>query len=274
MGAEDYGLRRETENAPAVATVSGPAALSVRAYVDETGDRGASAKSSPFFALAAVVVSDEHDADLRMAVRSCRTNLGVPAGKPLHWQEHVKKFSRRQFVTSQLAKVPGLTVNYVVFEKAAIPTQSSLRDDQVIFYNYAAGILLERILLTARDWPGGSREAMIRYGHVRGFDHVETERYFDLKRARGGWVPWHLQHGRVRFMSTERLDGLQAADQYAGMLNAAIRPNEFDQYEPQHLLSIRHQLHRVGGQTWGYGFKVMALPDTMTSYPWWPAEGL
>ena len=64
------------------------------------------------------------------------------------------------------------------------------------------------------------------------------------------------------------------ADQYAGMLNAAIRPNEFDQYEPQHLLSIRHQLRRVGGQAWGYGFKVMALPDTMTSYPWWPSEGL
>ncbi|MCA1673205.1 MAG: hypothetical protein LC799_13745 [Actinobacteria bacterium] len=72
----------------------------------------------------------------------------------------------------------------------------------------------------------------------------------------------------------ERLDGLQAADQYAGILSAAIRPNEFDQYEPHHLLNIRHQLRRVGGQTWGYGFKVMALLGTMNSYPWWPSEGL
>lgn len=75
-------------------------------------------------------------------------------------------------------------------------------------------------------------------------------------------------------MSMERLDGLQAADQYAGMLSAAIRPNEFNQYEPHHLLNIRHQLRQVRGRTWGYGFKVMALPGTMDSYPWWPSEGL
>jgi hypothetical protein len=246
----------------------------VRAYVDETGDRGTSAKSSPFFAFAAVVVGEEHDDDLRAAVRTCHTKLGVPPEKPLHWNEHVKKFSRRQYVTSILAGVPDVSVNYVIFEKAAIPTQSSLRDDQVIFYNYAAGILLERILLTAKDWHGGPRKAVIRYSHVRGFDHLESERYFDLKRERGGWVPYHLQHGRVRFMSADRLDGLQAADQYAGMLSVAIRPNEFDQFEPQHLLSIRHQLRRVQGQTWGYGFKVMALPETMTSLPWWPTDGL
>src|SRR5882757_9960575 len=72
----------------------------VRAYVDETGDRG----------------------------------------KPLHWAEHVKRFPRRQFVASQLAAVPGVVVNYVVFEKAAIPLQAVMRSDQVLFYNYVAGL--------------------------------------------------------------------------------------------------------------------------------------
>jgi hypothetical protein len=73
----------------------------LRAYVDETGDRGTSGKSSPFFAFAALLVADEDEPPLRAAVSKLRRDLGVPVGKPLHWKDHVKTFPRRQHVTTR-----------------------------------------------------------------------------------------------------------------------------------------------------------------------------
>jgi hypothetical protein len=62
----------------------------LRAYVDETGDRGHTAASSPFFAFAAVLVADEADPGLRAVMSQLRRDLTVPPGKALHWKEHVK----------------------------------------------------------------------------------------------------------------------------------------------------------------------------------------
>ena len=247
----------------------------VRAYIDETGDRGVSAKSSRYFAMVAIMVADEDDPSLRSAIQICRNKLAVPPGKPLHWADHVKRFPRRQFVTGQLAAVPGVVLNYVIFEKAAIPLQASLRSDQVVFYNYVAGLVLERILLTARERPGGARDVVVNYGHVRGFPHQETVTYFEKKRsATASRLPWELLRGKPRFLGMGQFDGLQAADQYAGMLRAALEPDEFGGFEHHHLMAVRHQIRRVDGLCWGYGFKVMALPGTMAYYPWWPVGGL
>jgi hypothetical protein len=62
----------------------------LRVYVDETGDRGSSRRSSPYFAFAAVLVADEDEALLRTAVSTLRRDFKVPNGKPLHWNEHVR----------------------------------------------------------------------------------------------------------------------------------------------------------------------------------------
>jgi hypothetical protein len=248
----------------------------LRAYVDETGDRGITARSSRYFAMAGLTVADEDEHLIRDVVQRCRDVLKVPAGGALHWQDHVKKYSRRQYVTSQPAAVPGLVVNYVIFDKASIPAASQPRSDHVVFYNYVAGIMLERLLLTARGRDGGPRSLITRYGHVRGFDHAETLRYFQQKRKQGRpRVPWHLLHGEIKFVDTGSYDGLQAADQYAEMLNVALSEDEFGGYEHHHLLAIRHQIRRrSSGDAWGYGFKVMATGNHMDRYPWWPQSGI
>jgi len=109
------------------------------------------------------------------------------------------------------------------------------------------------------------------FGHVRGFDHSDSLQYFE-RRQRGadGWLPWHLLEDQPRFLTMGSRDGLQAADQYAGMLNVALHAGEFGRYEHQHLMAVRHQVRRSGrGQAWGYGFKVMAQPGVMDTYPWW-----
>jgi hypothetical protein len=248
----------------------------LRAYVDETGDRGHTGGSSPFFAFAAVVVADEDEPGLRAAMSQLRRDFKVPAGKALHWKDHVKTYTRRQHASRVLAQVPGLVIIYVVVEKAAIPVGSGIYGDHVLFYNFAACLTMERLLLAARDWPAGTRDVIVRFGHVRGFDHSRTTRYFNLKCTTDAWIPWSRLHGVVHFDDQAKWDGLQAADQYAGMLNAAIRTDEFGGYEESHLLRIRHQLRRSspGGKAWGYGFKVLGNTATFTSLPWWPSAGL
>lgn len=251
-----------------------PAPL-LRAYVDETGDRGHSAKSSPFFAFAAVLIADEDEPHLRATMSQLRRDLKTPPGKALHWNEHVKSYGRRQHVSSQLAAVPRLMVIYVIVEKTAIPASSGMYSDHVLFYNYAACMITERVLLAARDWPGGRRHAAIRFGHVRGFDHSTTTSYFTLKASKPGWIPWDLLDGQVKFSDQAQWDGLQAADQYAGILNVAVTADQFGGYEEAHLLRVRYQVRRsAAGVSRGYGFKVLGNEATFTSLPWWPQEGL
>ena len=245
----------------------------VRAYVDETGDRGLSVRASRYFGMVAVVIADEDDAGLRRAVAHCRHRLSVPTSKPLHWTEHVKRFPRRQFVATQLAAVPGVVLNLVLVEKAAVGLLNPAISDQVAFYNSVAGLVLEQVLHTADEWPGGRRDVVVTFGHVRGFRHEETLAWFEKLRVRAAdRSPWELLRGRPGFLGPGQLDGLQAADQYAGMLRAALEPDEFGGFEAHHLLTVRHQIRC--SDDWPGGFEAVALPGTLEAYPWWPRNGL
>ncbi|RSS53244.1 DUF3800 domain-containing protein [Streptomyces sp. WAC01280] len=248
----------------------------VRAYVDETGDRGVSATASPYFAFAALLIADEQEGQMRAAMSQLRRDLKVPPGKALHWKDHVKVHPRRQYVASTLAQLPNVKIVYVVVEKAAIPAHAGMRRDQVLFYNFAAGITLERLLLAAKNWEGGSRDLVVKFGHVRGFDHRTTCDYFKIKPQNNpGYIPWGLLRGQPTFEDQAKWDGLQAADQYAGMLSAAVRPDRYGGYEATHLLAIRHQLRRDWrGASRNYGFKILGNEATFTSLPWWPPQGL
>lgn len=245
------------------------------AYVDETGDRGVSAKSSPFFAMAGFVIAAEDEHRMRTTAVELRQSFAIPRGKGLHWKDHVKVYPRRRLVADKLAAIPDVRVNYVIFEKAAIPAGSGLYIDHTIFYNYVAGLMMERLLLSAKYWPGGTRDIQVRFGHVKGFDHAETIGYFRRKSSTDpSWIPWQLLRGSVKFSDMSQYDGLQIADLYAGILKAAIMPDPYGGYEEHHFLRIRHQIRRAKGTCWGAGFKVMAQAGTIENLPWWPQEGL
>lgn len=225
--------------------------------------------------MAAVVVAAEHDAELRSAIAECRSKFGVRVGGALHWKEHVKSYSRRRFVADTLHRIPSVTINYVLFHKPGIPAGANLRQDQAAFYNYVAGLTLERILLTAQNWPGGERPSVVRFGHVRGFNHRETSAYFERKKRDSRLVKWQLLNGPPTFVHQNQLDGLQAADQYAGMMHAAITTDSLGYHEEHHLLRIKNQIRCDGnGIRWGYGLKLMGNPATLEGLPWWPQGGL
>lgn len=247
----------------------------LRAYVDETGDRGHSGRSSKFFAFSAVLLSEEDEPELRRAMSLLRREMGTPVGKALHWKDHVKNFDRRQRVSTVLGRLSGLQVIYVIVEKAAIPATSHMRTDHTVFYNYAAGLMMERLLLATQGWPGGRHKLVVRFGHVRGFDHTTTIDYFQVKRIMPPELPWSILHGKVHFENQAEWDGLQAADQYAGMLNAAISPDPYGGYEQHHLLAVKHQIRGFqDAQAWGRGFKVLGNPLAFTSLPWWQSLGI
>ncbi|RQP10304.1 MAG: hypothetical protein EAS51_09280 [Microbacteriaceae bacterium] len=224
--------------------------------------------------MAAVIVPDTHREGLAAAVAKIKEEFSIPPRVALHWSDHCKTFPRRQYVANVLAGVDGVKLNYVVFEKAAIPQKATILTDGVRFYNYTAGIALERILLTAAAFPGEDRRVQVQYGHVRGFDHEKTLEYLWKKRGQKSLVDWSLLVGDPTFVDASRNSGLQAADQYAGMLRSAICPDKHGGYEEAHFLRVAHQMrrHPETGRAWGYGLKVMARDDAFQSLPWWTGK--
>jgi len=240
-------------------------------FVDEAGDRGTSAKSSPYFIMGAVTVDSTRRVELANTIADIKRKFGIPLTIALHWSDHCRNFERRQYVSSRLAELTFLQLNYVVIAKRTLPSGSRLGSDSAAFYNYAAGMLLDRVLLGAEHWAGGPQRVRVTFGHVRGMDHSDTRTYFERPIRRGSFADWTLLDGQPRFIDTAQNSGVQAADQFVGMLRHAITEDHFGGYEPHHLLAVRHLIRRgPNNRALGYGLKVMAEEGFPTSLPWWP----
>ncbi|MFE5857212.1 DUF3800 domain-containing protein [Streptomyces sp. NPDC056500] len=243
-------------------------------YVDETGDRGFSPKSSPFFAMTALMVPQEDDTDVRFTAGGLRTLVGTD--KPLHWVDHfkAKHADRRMFAARKLALMPTVKLVHVITPKESVGPTAGVRDG-VRFYNYTARLLLERVAHAAREWPGGRRLAVVRLGAVRGMDHGATANYLD--RVRQGQHPnhgvaWHHIKWPLTWVATN-WDGLQLADLHAGLLNVALSGKPSDDACAQDLLQCRSQLYRPrgNGSLLGWGMKVNGDDRFVTGRSWWSA---
>lgn len=176
-----------------------PGALpKLNVYVDETGDRGIGPKSSPFFAMTALMVPAEDDWTVRHTAGGLRAVIHTSdpaAAKPLHWVEHFrpKHVERRFRAATVLAAMPSARVVHVVVPKTAARIAPGMRDGSR-FYNYTTRLLLERVAYAASQWDGGPRQVIARLGTVRGMDHGETAAYLSrVHLSHNPWaVPWHL----------------------------------------------------------------------------------
>lgn len=254
-----------------------PPARRVSVYIDETGDRGFAIKSSPFFAMTALVVPTEDDwsvtataAGLRAIIHTNRPD----ATTPLHWVDHFKRKhpERRARAAQMLAAMPSAKVIHVIAPKDSIRTYKGLANG-VRFYNFTTRLLLERVALAADKWDGGPRLAVVRLGAVKGMDHSGTLSYLNFVRQ-GGCdtfnVPWHRLKWPPAWKATD-WDGIQLADIHAGLLNAALSGDPSDDTCAENLLLCKHQLHRSrGGVLLGYGVKVIGADSTfVTGRRWW-----
>lgn len=242
-------------------------------YVDETGDRGFGPKASSFFAMTALLVPDESEWWMRAVAGGLRSLINT--AKPLHWCEHftAKRLDRRSQASDLLARVPGVQLQHVIAHKRTIREDAGMRDDKDRFYNYVSKLLLERVALAAKCWPGGSRLAIVRLGSVKHMDHNETRIYLDrMRSAPTGTsvpIPWEHIKWPPKWIGMD-LDGLQIADLHAGMLNAALTGASEDQECARHLLACSHQLRRSPrGKIMGYGIKVLGDNNYITGRCWW-----
>lgn len=206
----------------------------IHVYVDETGDRGQSADSSPVFGMAALLVSDEGASPLRRAIEQLRSDFGVPEGRIMSWKNDLKNHDRRRRAAEVLGSVPGIKVCYVYAAKNELhPT--SYKSDPTRFYNYVAMRTYRSILWAARDWKGTAAQVWTRFGHVRRHDHTVTKKYIESQAAKDGRIP-HLMEQGLTWVSADMFIESQAADIFGGFLKSATWPEKpYGYTEPANL---------------------------------------
>jgi hypothetical protein len=245
----------------------------IEVFVDEYGDRGFTTKSSPVFAMTAVLVPTERIVDVKVVVGGLKNVINTP--KPLHWVEHFtpkqEHASRRALAARLIAGLPDVRVIYVVAHKGTLISGERLQADKDLFYNYMTKLLLERVAFEARDWPGGARLAVARLSAVKNMHHEGSVDYLEGVRRQGKTkAPMEHILWPPRWYDPSKFDGLQLADLYMGMFGTALSGAPDDPTCARFLLEHRHQLRRSwSGQVLGYGVKVYGDARFLTERAWW-----
>lgn len=229
------------------------------AFVDETGDRGYSKKSSEYFAMAAVIFPASVQQKVKDCIAEIKTKFGVPLNVPLHWRKHCQSHEFKKFVVSKVSQLEGVSVIYVISDKKTVPI------DHTKFYNLVAASTLERILKHAGDL---NTKVCVRFGDIKGFNHTVTLDYFQKRTWRLG--DYNFLVDQPKWIFAVNNSGIQLADQYAGILSSAMNADRFGAYEPSYLESIKHQIRTSNnGMICGYGIKAISLDNNPQSFKWW-----
>ena len=230
------------------------------AFVDETGDRGYSKKSSEYFAMAAVVFPASVQQKVKDCITDIKIKIGIPLSKPLHWSKHCRMHETRKFISGELAKIEDVTVIYAISDKKTMP------QDHTKFYNIVAACVLERILKHTEEL---NTKVSVWFGHVKGFKHGATVEYFEKREWRLG--NYDRIENQPKWISADMNSGIQIADCYAGILGAAMIVDKFGDYEQSYLGKIKHQIRKTKeGKICGFGIKALSKDNNPKSFKWWP----
>ena len=230
------------------------------AFVDETGDRGFSKKSSEFFAMAAVMFPASVHQKVKDCIAKIKIDHGIPLKTALHWRRHCRLHETKKYIAGELARLEDITVIYVISDKKTMPA------DQIKFYNIVAAYTLERILQNAMRF---GKKASVRFGHVRGFEHSSTLDFFQKRDWRLG--DYNSLEEKPKWIAADTNSGIQLADCYAGILGSAMIADRYGNYEPSYLEKIKHQIRiSKNGKISGYGIKAISADSDPKSFKWWP----
>ena len=229
------------------------------AFVDETGDRGNSKKSSEYFAMAAVIFPAFVQQKVKNCIAGIKTELGIPYKNALHWYKHCRLHETRKFIIREISKLEKVTVIYIISDKKTMP------DDHAKFYNIVAAYTLERILKHTEEL---NAKVSVHFGHVKNFNNSLTLDYFQNKTWRLG--SYNTLNEQPKWIASDTNSGIQLADQYAGILNAAMIADRHGDFEPSYLEKIKHQIRKSkNGKISGYGIKAISADSDPKLFKWW-----
>lgn len=239
----------------------------LRVYVDESGDRGFSAKSSPVFILAAIVARDNDEPRLRLMREQLCTDLEKPSTTVLHWAQNIQNHSQRKHVAKTISGAP-LTLLYVIVDKASLRTSSGLHDHERL-YNYAVRRLIERLSWYIRDEKA---EAIVTFARIRNFKYASLETYIYYLRSSPNSIHWKSFKDLPRIDDPSRKVLLQVADIAAGCLSKAIVPDKWGNFEYSYLREIQPLIYRnTPGKITSYGLHVISGKSStmLPATTWW-----
>jgi hypothetical protein len=225
------------------------------AYIDESGQRGVSAKATDHFVLSAVMFRAHAVPYAEELLKRMRIATRRGEGHELHFNKLANE--HRHVVSSMLGQETWLRVSSVVVCKNHLP-HDDLTDDER--YLHAFRLLLERVSWLAKDY---GETAYYTLAHIQRFK-LSTLRAFEARlRSIDTEIRWtNLDPAGGQLNHPKTLELLQLADIAASSTGIAFNPPmNTGVAEPAYLMNLSPALYRrAGGKLTSYGLKM---------YPWW-----
>ena len=236
---------------------------SLHAYIDESGQRGMSPKSSTHFVLSAVVFDEQDRDDFKREMKALKGGTG-------RLEDHEISFKRlsdvqRQYVSERLGQFGAATTIAIVIRKTDLTDE--LRNEQRL-YLYTLRLLLERL-----SWLGKSRQAIVKYtiSHITRLKMEQLRSYEDALRNTPTEIKWNFLDPKGGSLNVPgKIEQLQMADLFASSIGIAFNaPSETRPTDHSYLENVYSRLWAPSpGKIHSYGLKMFPPQQNVkAAYP-------
>lgn len=237
------------------------------AFVDESGQRAKTERSSDHFVMGAAVIFAEYLPQLSDFLATLRSDLGRGAGHHLTWK-NLKSHEQRLHASRQIGALPWLRTCSVVVCKRHL--DSAIVDDDHA-YLYTARYLLERL-----SWLARFQRATLTFtlAAIQRFPISKLRAYEATLQQRDTGIAWnHLDPTGGRIDQPQRFEPLQLADLVTSGTAQAFEPDRFRNVEPRYLQEMSSRIWRGTNPSrpnlTSYGLKMHPWSQaTKAAYPW------
>lgn len=233
------------------------------AFIDEAGQRSASAKSSAHFVMSAVAWEDGLDSVARQTLESIRLNVGRRPTDEIHFvklNHHARLAAARQI--GNAGKGGVLTVISICVCKRELQPLAGFTEDHAYLWTY-------RLLLERLSWLARARHLKLdmTMAHVRRFKKATLRSYEHVLRdVIQTEIKWDYVPAGASLSTPKVEERLQLADVAASTTFQAFEEqNGFT--ETRYLEQMAPGLWRRNGNLLSYGLKVHPRPRA-PQYAW------
>jgi hypothetical protein len=243
--------------------------LALLAFVDESGQLGATPSASDHFIMSAVVCRDTNLGHLNDLLVRIRQEIGRGPEDRLSWKK-IKRSEQRLRAVQLIGQAAFVkTVSVVVCKRHLIPPLTNTRAAYLFTFRF----LLERLSWMGR-WNGTTTGWTL--SHVKHFRRIDVGAYESKLRLMGTGtrIDWeHLDPYGGRISNDRVTEPLQLADIVASATARAFEANESGPPDQTYLLELAPRFFRgIPGRAnvvTAYGLKMHPWRDDVKAlYPW------